>query len=374
MDGGGAGKPMRAGLAYTVGIPIHMTATQTQAPLQDARVSFGAPLPPPQTLRDEIALSPEIVQTVRDGRTTIEEILSGRDGRYLAIVGPCSIHDPAAALDYARRLARLRHELRDQLEIVMRVYFEKPRTTVGWKGLINDPYLNGSFDTEAGLRLARQILLDVAALGLPTATEFLDPIVPQYIADLVSWAAIGARTTESQTHREMASGLSMPVGFKNGTDGELQSALDALKSASHSHAFLGIDADGRSCAVQTTGNPFCHLVLRGGRKGTNFSRAHIEEAAAKLEAGDLPRGLIVDCSHANSGKDATRQSLVWRDLLTTRAGGEVAVIGAMLESNINPGNQPEAAPETLRYGVSITDACIGWDETEELLREAARTL
>lgn len=347
------------------------TATQS-APLQDARVSFGAPLPSPRVLREEIPLSPEVAQTVRDGRTTIENILTGQDGRFLAIVGPCSIHDPRAALDYARRLAKLRHELRDQLEIVMRVYFEKPRTTVGWKGLVNDPHLDGSFDTESGLRIARQVLLDIAALGLPSATEFLDPIVPQYIADLVSWAAIGARTTESQTHREMASGLSMPVGFKNGTDGELQSALDALKSASHTHAFLGIDSEGRSCAVQTQGNPYCHLVLRGGRKGTNFSRAHIEEAARKLEKGDLPRGLIVDCSHANSGKDATRQSLVWRDVLETRAGGEAAVIGAMLESNIRAGNQPEGPPDTLEYGVSITDACIGWDETEALLREAAR--
>ena len=348
-----------------------MTTTLQGAPLQDARVSFGLPLPSPRVLREEIPLSSEVAQTVRDGRTTIENILTGQDGRFLAIVGPCSIHDPRAALDYARRLAKLRHELRDQLEIVMRVYFEKPRTTVGWKGLVNDPHLDGSFDTESGLRIARQILLDIAALGLPSATEFLDPIVPQYIADLVSWAAIGARTTESQTHREMASGLSMPVGFKNGTDGELQSALDALKSASHTHAFLGIDSEGRSCAVQTQGNPYCHLVLRGGRKGTNFSRAHIEEAARKLEAGDLPRGLIVDCSHANSGKDATRQSLVWRDVLETRAGGEAAVIGAMLESNIRAGNQPEGPPETLEYGVSITDACIGWDETEALLREAA---
>lgn len=347
------------------------TATEVQAPLQDARVSFGQPLPTPRALREEIALSPEVVQTVRDGRTTIQNILSGQDGRFMAIVGPCSIHDPVAALDYARRLVRLRYELRDTLEIVMRVYFEKPRTTVGWKGLINDPYLDGSFNTEVGLRTARQTLLDIAALGLPSATEFLDPIVPQYIADLVSWAAIGARTTESQTHREMASGLSMPVGFKNGTDGELQTALDALKSASHMHTFLGIDAEGRSCAVQTQGNPFCHMVLRGGRKGTNFSRAHIEEAATKLEKGGLPRGLVVDCSHANSGKDATRQSIVWRDILATRAGGEVAVIGAMLESNINAGSQKEGTPDTLKYGVSITDACIGWDETEALLREAA---
>jgi 3-deoxy-7-phosphoheptulonate synthase len=346
----------------------------TTAPLQDARVSFGLPLPPPRALREQIALSPETAQTVRDGRATIERILSGEDGRFLAIVGPCSIHDPRAALEYAGRLAALREELGDSMEIVMRVYFEKPRTTVGWKGLINDPHLDGSFALEDGLRIARQILLDIAALGLPTATEFLDPIVPQYIADLVSWAAIGARTTESQTHREMASGLSMPVGFKNGTDGELQSALDALNSASHRHTFLGIDAQGHSCAVQTSGNPFCHLVLRGGRKGTNFSRAHIEEAARKLEKGDLPRGLIVDCSHANSGKDATRQSLVWRDVLETRAGGSEAVIGAMLESNLCPGNQPEGAPTQLKYGVSITDACIGWDETETLLREAARML
>ncbi|RYX84833.1 3-deoxy-7-phosphoheptulonate synthase [bacterium] len=354
-----------------------MSSTATEsliqaAPLQDARVTFGAPLPPPRALREEIALSPEVAQTVREGRTAIENILAGRDNRFLAIVGPCSIHDPAAATDYARRLARLRHELRDSLEIVMRVYFEKPRTTVGWKGLVNDPYLDGSFNTEAGLRIARQILLDTAALGLPSATEFLDPIVPQYIADLVSWAAIGARTTESQTHREMASGLSMPVGFKNGTDGDLQTALDALQSANHTHAFLGIDAEGRSCAVQTAGNPYCHLVLRGGRKGTNFSRAHIEEAARKLEKGGMSRGLVVDCSHANSGKDATRQSIVWRDILETRAGGENAVIGAMLESNIHAGSQKEGPLNTLKYGVSITDGCIGWEETESLLREAAR--
>lgn len=350
------------------------SAPSSSAPLQDARVSFGRPLPPPIALREQIALSPEIAQTVREGRVTIENILTGQDQRFLVIVGPCSIHDPKAALDYAGRLARVRDDVRDRIEVVMRVYFEKPRTTVGWKGLINDPHLDGSFATEDGLNIARRVLLDINALGLPCATEFLDPIVPQYIADLVSWAAIGARTTESQTHREMASGLSMPVGFKNGTDGELQSALDALRSASHSHAFLGIDAQGRSCAVQTQGNPFCHLVLRGGRKGTNFSNLHIEEAARKLEALDLPRGLIVDCSHANSGKDATRQSLVWRDVLGSRASGNEAVIGAMLESNIHAGNQPEGAPTSLKYGVSITDACIGWDETEELLREAARML
>jgi len=361
-------------LAFHMSPTVSSSFSASSAPLQDARVSFGFPLPPPRELREQIALSPEIAQTVREGRAAIERILSGEDPRFLAIVGPCSIHDPRAALDYARRLARLRDELSEQMEIVMRVYFEKPRTTVGWKGLINDPHLDGSFSTEDGLKIARRTLLDIAALSLPSATEFLDPIVPQYIADLVSWAAIGARTTESQTHREMASGLSMPVGFKNGTDGELQSALDALRSASHTHAFLGIDSEGRSCAVQTQGNPFCHLVLRGGRKGTNFSSSHIEEAARKLEALDLPRGLIVDCSHANSGKDATRQSLVWRDVLETRASGSVAVIGAMLESNIGAGNQPEGAPETLKYGVSITDACIGWDETELLLREGAHTL
>ena len=338
------------------------------------RIESIRPLIPPAILVEQLPLPAASALLVTRARRALVSILNGEDDRLIVVVGPCSIHDPAAALEYARRLKGLADDLADDLCIVMRAYFEKPRTTIGWKGFINDPHLDGSFSTEDGLKIARRTLLDIAALSLPSATEFLDPIVPQYIADLVSWAAIGARTTESQTHREMASGLSMPVGFKNGTDGELQSALDALRSASHTHAFLGIDSEGRSCAVQTQGNPFCHLVLRGGRKGTNFSSSHIEEAARKLEALDLPRGLIVDCSHANSGKDATRQSLVWRDVLETRASGSVAVIGAMLESNIGAGNQPEGAPETLKYGVSITDACIGWDETELLLREGAHTL
>lgn len=361
-------------MTLTVEKPAELTALAvSETPLQDARASFGAPLPPPRVLRREFAPSRDMADTVRRGRATIEAILRGGDRRFLAIVGPCSIHDTGAALEYAGRLAALREELCDHAEIVMRVYFEKPRTVVGWKGLVNDPHLDGSFDMQTGLRRARQLLLDIAALGVPTASEFLDPIVPQFIADLVSWAAIGARTTESQTHREMASGLSMPVGFKNGTDGELQSALDALQAARHSHAFLGLDAEGRTCAVQTAGNPYCHLVLRGGRKGTNFERAAIDEAAQRLEKIGLSPLLMVDCSHANSGKDAARQSLVWHNILQTRRtqGESSPIMGAMLESHLFAGSQSANAPETLKYGVSITDACIGWDETADLLREIA---
>jgi 3-deoxy-7-phosphoheptulonate synthase len=304
-------------------------------------------------------------------RTALHAILGGADDRLIVVIGPCSIHDPAAAVEYARRLRAERDRLGAELEIVMRVYFEKPRTTVGWKGLINDPHLDGSFDVATGLRLARGLLVEIAGLGLPTATEFLEPITPQYIADTIVLGAIGARTTESQTHRQMASGLSMPVGFKNATDGSLQAAIDAMQAARMPHSFLGIDNEGGTCVVSSTGNPWGVLMLRGGRSGSNYSPEVLHEARRLLEGAGLPACVIVDCSHANSGKDHRRQSIVWRDVLEQRIAGDRSIVGMMLESNINPGSQPVAADRAaLAYGVSITDGCIGWEETEALLLEA----
>ena len=322
-------------------------------------------------------MTDEAAAVVYAGRTAVEDILARRDARLLVIVGPCSIHDADGALDYARRLLPLRRELGSKLEIVMRVYFEKPRTTLGWKGLINDPNLDDSCDVEAGLTLGRRLLREIVEMGLPTATEFLDSIVPQYIADLVSWAAIGARTTESQTHREMASGLSMPVGFKNGTDGDCQTAIDAMRAARHPHSFLGIDQQGLTSVIKTTGNPTGHLVLRGGRLRTNYDPPSIAEAARGLAAVKLPPVMMVDCSHANSGKHHARQELVWASILEQRrtalaAGEPGPIIGAMLESYLEGGKQPIPAKRAdIRYGVSITDACLGWKETETLLRMAA---
>jgi 3-deoxy-7-phosphoheptulonate synthase len=277
-------------------------------------------------------------------------------------------------MEYARRLATLAPEVSDQLELVMRVYFEKPRTTIGWKGLINDPHIDGSYDVESGLRTARRLLMGINELGLPAASEFLDPVVPQYIADLVSWAAIGARTTESQTHREMASGLSMPVGFKNGTDGSLQVAIDAMLSSRHPHHFLGIDEMGAVSVVQTTGNEDGHVVLRGGRARTNYDSASIAEAAASLAKAGLPPALMVDCSHANSGKLHSRQEEVWQNLIAQRLEGNTAIIGVMLESHLHEGSQPLKDPKNLQYGISITDACLGWEVTERMLRQGAELL
>ncbi len=345
--------------------------------LNDLRVISAQRLISPATLKERFPVSEEAARVVFTGRTAVENILSGQDDRLLVIVGPCSIHDPAGALDYAARLVELRRELGDQLEILMRVYFEKPRTTLGWKGLINDPHLDDSYDIEGGLSLGRKLLLEIAELGLPPATEFLDPIVPQYLADLVSWAAIGARTTESQTHREMASGLSMPVGFKNGTDGDCQTAIDAMRAARSSHSFLGIDQQGITSVIKTTGNPTSHVVLRGGRLRTNYDPPSIAEAARSLTAVGLPPALMVDCSHANSGKHHARQELVWQSILEQRRaahanGGSSPIIGAMLESYLEGGKQPiPARRDLIRYGVSVTDACLGWKETEALLRTAA---
>ena len=341
----------------------------------DVRVSRTERLIPPDELIAELPLTPAIEDLVTESRTTIQAILDGRDPRLLVVIGPCSIHDEKAALEYAGRLRKLADQVSDRLFIVMRVYFEKPRTTVGWKGLIYDPHLDGSFDISAGLRQARHLLLTLGELGVPAGTEFLDPILPQYLADLTAWAAIGARTTESQTHRQMASGLSMPVGFKNGTDGDVQVAVDAMVSARSPHAFLGIDRSGATSAIHTTGNLYGHIILRGGRSGPNYGADAIRDVRAKLEAAGLGPQLLVDCSHANSEKDHNRQSIAFRDIVAQRAGGDRKIVGCMLESHLNPGNQKLGDdPSALAYGVSITDACIGWDETDQLLSEARETL
>ena len=308
--------------------------------------------------------------TVVLGRKAINAILTQQDPRQLVVVGPCSIHDTVGALEYAGKLNALRQEFGDRLEIVMRVYFEKPRTTIGWKGLINDPHLDNSYDIDSGLKKARRLLLDITAMGLPTATEFLDPIIPQYISDLISWAAIGARTTESQTHREMASGLSMPVGFKNGTDGSLQIAIDAMGAAMRPHSFIGIDQEGVTSIVRTAGNSSGHVVLRGGRLRTNYDAESIQEAEKQLAGHGLPRVLMVDCSHANSGKQSAKQEDVWRNVIEQRAAGTRSLIGLMVESYLQEGTQPfpKDNKASLRYGVSITDACLGWEATERMLR------
>jgi 3-deoxy-7-phosphoheptulonate synthase len=325
----------------------------------------------PRQLKQELAGGAVHDATVVAGRRAVRDILAGRDPRMLVVIGPCSIHDTGAAMEYAERLNGLRREVEDKLCLVMRVYFEKPRTTVGWKGLIYDPHLDDSYDIEEGLRLARRLLLDINAMGLPAATEMLDPITPQYLADLVSWTAIGARTTESQTHRQMASGLSMPVGFKNGTDGGLQIALDAMASARSPHHFLGIDQDGYTSVIKTTGNPDGHVVLRGGHDSTNYDAASIAEAEQRLERADLSPVVMVDCSHANSGKVHTRQEKVWQSVIEQRAGGTRSLIGMMVESHLNEGNQKLTGnPADLQYGVSITDACVNWETTERMIRQA----
>jgi 3-deoxy-7-phosphoheptulonate synthase len=316
-------------------------------------------------------MTEECNRAVIEGRATIQNILRRGDPRILVVVGPCSIHDAQGALAYAEKLAQLRKELVDKLYIIMRVYFEKPRTTVGWKGLINDPHLDGSNDIESGLKKARRLLLDITAMGLPAATEFLDPIVPQYISDLISWAAIGARTTESQTHRELASGLSMPVGFKNATDGSLQIALDALQAAQAPHSFLGIDQDGFTCIVRTKGNRYGHVVLRGGRARANYDAESIGAAVARLEQAGQNPSLMVDCSHANSNKQHAQQEEVARSVIAQRVAGNAALIGLMIESYLQEGNQPVPMNlADLQYGVSITDACVSWQTTERMLGDA----
>ena len=335
------------------------------------RIRSLEPLVPPARLCPLLPRGADAAATILAGRREVERVLAGDDPRLMAIVGPCSIHDLDAARDYAARLKGLADRVADRVLVIMRVYFEKPRTTVGWKGLINDPHLDDTFDVATGLRLARGLLIEIAGLGLSTATEFLEPITPQYIADTIVLGAIGARTTESPTHRQMASGLSMPVGFKNSTDGSLQAAIDAMQAAKTPHSFLGIDNDGGTCVVSTTGNPWGVLMLRGGRSGSNYAPEVMHEARTKLEKAGLPARIIVDCSHANSGKDHTRQAAVWRDVLEQRRAGDTSIVGLMLESNLRAGSQPASADRSsLQYGVSITDACIGWEETESLVLEA----
>jgi 3-deoxy-7-phosphoheptulonate synthase len=334
----------------------------------DLRIANIRPLLPPAILIEEYPATTEIRRRVATSRATVADILHGRDDRLVAVVGPCSVHDPEAGLDYARRLKALAAEVADDVYVVMRTYFEKPRTTVGWKGLINDPRLDGSFDINQGLRLARKFLRDVVDLGVPTGTEFLDPISPQFVADLVCWGAIGARTTESQVHRELASGLSMPVGFKNGTKGTVQIAVDAVASASHPHHFLSVTKQGLSAIVATAGNEDCHVILRGGAGKPNFEPEAVADAAALLDkAKQVPR-LMIDCSHANSGKDPSKQPAVAAAIAEQVASGSQRVFGIMLESFLVAGRQDQTPGKELVYGQSITDGCLGWDETEPVLR------
>ncbi len=329
----------------------------------------------PKQFTDRLPLTPESTETVTRGRKEILDVVTGKDDRLLLIVGPCSIHDTKAGLEYAKRLKGLADEVKDSVLVVMRVYFEKPRTTVGWKGLINDPHLNGTFDVATGLTMGREFLLEVLGLGLPTATEWLDPITPQYLADAVCWGAIGARTVESQTHRQLASGLSMPIGFKNGTGGSIQIAADAMLAAQEPHVFLSVEDDGQVSIVKTNGNEGGHIVLRGGTSGPNYDPSAVARATSVLEKAGFEPHLVIDCSHANSGKDHRRQPVVFRDVLQQRTSGNRNIAGMMVESHLHAGSQKaDGDVSKLEYGVSITDACIDWTTTELLVREARAAL
>ena len=351
---------------------VHWNLPMRQ-PTSDLRIRTARPLLSPAILEEDLPLAESGAALVHAARRAVAEILAGRDDRLLAITGPCSIHDPAAALAYAQQLKPVADRLARDLLVVMRVYFEKPRTTVGWKGLINDPHLDGSFQVNTGLRLARQLMLDINAAGLPIGTEFLDTTLGQYYADLVSWAAIGARTTESQIHRELASGLSMPVGFKNRTDGDLQVAVDAIVSARHPHCFPSLTREGAPAVLATTGNPDCHLVLRGGsRTGPNYGRDSVQAAAALLQGSGSLSVVLVDCSHGNSGKQHDQQVLVAADIAAQVSAGERAIIGVMLESNLVSGAQKHVAGRPLTPGQSITDACLSFDETVPVLEKLAQ--
>jgi 3-deoxy-7-phosphoheptulonate synthase len=335
------------------------------------RVESIRPLLPPAILLEELPLTEAASVTVSRGRDEVARILRGEDDRLIVIAGPCSIHDPVAALDYAQRLRSLADDLAADLRLVMRVYFEKPRTTVGWKGLINDPALDGSFAINAGLRVGRRLLLDLAELGLPSGCEFLDPITPQFISDLVTWGAIGARTTESQVHRELASACSMPVGFKNGTDGGVQIAVDAVRAAAHPHRFIGVTEQGLAGIVSTAGNPDCHVILRGGATGPNYDALHVQKTLVALRDAGLPPRVMVDASHGNSEKDYRRQPNVVHEVATQVAQGETGIIGMMMESFLLEGRQDLGDPARLVYGQSVTDACMSWETTVPVLRELA---
>ena len=342
--------------------------TMTDKRIEDINISSCNRLITPNDLKQKLPITQQVAETVINSRGTIRDILDRKDARHMIVVGPCSIHDPKAALEYGERLRKLADQVSDTLYLVMRVYFEKPRSTIGWKGLINDPHMNGSFEIEEGLHIARSLLLDLAGLGLPLATEALDPVSPQYLQDLISWSAIGARTTESQTHRVMSSGLSCAIGFKNGTDGGFGIAINALKSMSHPHSFLGIDAGGRVSVVETTGNKYGHIVLRGGNGQPNFDTENIARCEAQLCAANVSPYIMVDCSHDNSCKDPNLQPGVAEDVTRQILAGNRSIIGLMIESNINAGNQP--IPDDLsglKYGISVTDGCIDWETTEELI-------
>lgn len=343
-------------------------------PTDDLRIDELRPLIPPAILMEELPLGETASTLVWQSRSAISSVLRGEDDRLITVVGPCSVHDPKAGLEYAQRLAEVAERFRDDLLIVMRVYFEKPRTTVGWKGLINDPHLDGSFQINEGLHRARRFMLDILDLGVPAGTEFLDPISPQFIADLVSWGAIGARTSESQVHRELASGLSMPVGFKNGTGGTVQVAIDAIRSAAHPHHFLSVTKQGVAAIVSTKGNPDCHLILRGGSAGPNYSEADVARVIESLESAGLPDRLMIDCSHANSEKNHLLQPAVVTNLSGRIAEGSRSLCGVMLESFLVDGSQNHESGEAMVYGMSITDKCMGWERTEPLFAELAEAV
>ncbi|MBF6332573.1 3-deoxy-7-phosphoheptulonate synthase [Nocardia transvalensis] len=346
------------------------------ADLDDQRTLSISPLLSPADVRRAFPIDDALAETVRAGRRATVDVLNGDDDRLMVIVGPCSVHDPDAALDYARRLAVKAAELADHLHVVMRVYFEKPRTTLGWKGLINDPHLDGSFDVNTGLRLGRRLLADITALGLPVACEFLDPITPQYIADLVSYGAIGARTAASQVHRQLSSALSMPVGIKNGTDGDVQVAVDGVRAAAASHVFPGTDLDGRAALIRTAGNPDCHVILRGGSTGPNYDAASVADACIRLEKAALPQRVVVDASHGNSNKDHNKQADVVADIAERLAAAEPGVVGIMMESFLVAGRQDLTLGRSadLVYGQSITDACLDWPTTETQLNHLATAI
>jgi len=347
----------------------------TRQQLENTNVEGYYLLASPQQIHREFPAGPKSIETVLHGREVIRNILDGKDRRLFIVIGPCSIHDTKAAMEYAQRLKALAHKVSDQLYLVMRVYFEKPRTTVGWKGLINDPHMDDSFKIEEGIKIARKLLLDVTNLGLPTATEALDPISPQYLTELICWSAIGARTTESQTHREMSSGLSTPVGFKNGTDGNIEVAVNAMKSALSSHHFLGIDPEGRISVFKTKGNAYSHVVLRGGNKKPNFDAESVKHCEQILEKEGLRKKIMIDCSHGNSNKDHKNQPKVFQAVIDQVAAGNESIVGMMVESNLSEGSQsiPKDLSQ-LKYGVSVTDKCIDWDSTEKMILEGYEKL